>query len=291
MASVESYPESISVSLEGRSAKRHSISSSIQRGSACSGESSSDSITKSPDIYRYAENKAWRKVSKLLSAPDIATVILEPDCSGLTFLGLCVAFSAPVEILRRIFEIHPHQILQHDMFGANVLHIACLNGSSLESVQFLVNRCPQLARAQDIDGRLPIHHAVECVCRDEISLDESLRVMKETIDVDSNTLFVMDKYECTVVDLIQEARCTEGITVEEAHRLKVVYSFLRKSCISAWKVKKLHWENKLQSVIEHFTKDTKSTSTDISSNFSLSHLSAPDSEISRFNASLSLVDE
>lgn len=290
MTSTSSIAETSTLSFGGKITRRHSFCNSIQRSSACSVVSSCDSAPQSPDIYTYAERKRWRKVKALLKQPDISSVILQPDCSGLTFLGLCVAFSAPTDILRRILEIHPQQISQHDMFGANVLHIACLNGSSLESVQYLINFSPQLVRIQDIDGRLPIHHSVECVCRDEISLEACLEVMKANIDIDSNVLFIMDKYERTAVDLIQEARCTEGITDEEAHRLKAVYTFMKKACIRAWKVKKQKWESKPLET-EQNSKGTKSTLTDVSSNFSLSHVSAPDSRKSSFDSSLFLIDE
>jgi hypothetical protein len=234
------------------------------------------------NLYTYVEKKQWHKVKPLLQSPNAVEESGITDSTGLTFLGLCAAFSAPQDILRRVMEMHPQHVYSRDIYGATVLHIACLNGACLETVSFLINTCKDLVKIQDIDGRLPIHHAVECVCRDKISVETCTDVMKANIEVDPEILSIEDKNDCTVIDLIQEARCIENLTTSEEMRLKMVYTFLKKSNIQYWKTKKEMWERERLEKNDQMTHATHSST----SVHSMSHLSSPESDVSRFDVSL-----
>jgi ankyrin repeat protein len=255
---------------------------SIVNGSVGSSGSFGDPSPKLPDLYVSVENKQWHKVKTLIHSPNALKETGLIDSTGLTFLGLCVAFSAPEEILRRVLELHPQHIFTQDVYDATVLHIACLNAASLETVTFLINACKDLVNVPDIDGRLPIHHAVECICRDQISLETSIAVMTANIDIDPNILTSVDNNGCTVIDIIHEARCRETNTTTENERLWKAYSFLKQCSINNWMIKKKIWEEMGSNEKDQKTQTTYSSS----SYYSISHLSAPESDASRFNVSM-----
>jgi hypothetical protein len=134
-----------------------------------------------------------------------------------------------------------------------------------------------------MDGRLPIHHAVECVCRDNISVETCIDVMKANIEVDPEILSMQDKNDCTVIDLIQEARCIDNLRTSEQIRLKMVYTFLKKTNVQIWKIKKQMWERERLKKDDQMTHATHSST----SIHSMSHLSSQDSDGSRFNVLIS----
>jgi hypothetical protein len=288
MDSQSSSSDIYSFSYESYPGSRRNSYSSFQNESISSSTSGDRSSPNLPDLYEYAEKKKWHKVKALLKLPMAKDETTFADTSGLTFLGLCVAFSAPEEVLRQVLDMHPQHVFAQDIYGATALHIACLNGASLQTVFVLINECKDLVKVPDIDGRLPIHHCVECICRDEISLDASINVMRANIDVDPDILTVEDNNGCTVVDLIQDARCIETNTTSENQRLKAVYRFLKTSTIQNWKMKKQMWEQKKTEESEQTTHTTMNSS---ASYYSMSNISPPDSDVSRFDVSFCNMNE
>jgi len=288
MDSQSSSSDIYSFSYESYPGSRRNSYSSFQNESISSSTSGDRSSPNLPDLYEYAEKKKWHKVKALLKLPMAKDETTFADTSGLTFLGLCVAFSAPEEVLRQVLDMHPQHVFAQDIYGATALHIACLNGASLQTVLVLINECKDLVKVPDIDGRLPIHHCVECICRDEISLDASINVMRANIDVDPDILTVEDNNGFTVVDLIQDARCIETNTTSENQRLKAVYRFLKTATIQNWKMKKQMWEKKKA---EESEQTTHTTMTSSSSYYSMSYISPPDSDVSRFDVSFCNMNE
>lgn len=244
-----------------------------------------------PILFQYAEKEKWRKIRRALFRPRAAVFVQERDSTGLTFLGLCVGLDAPIDILVRILAIHPEQAFEVDLFGASALHIACLNGATVQAVQLLTDVCKGLVSTVDADDRLPIHHTADCLSRDEMDVNRCVDVMRLMLNIEPEIINARDKNGDTPVDLIQRARCEETNSEEIDYNLKRVYCFLRDTYVQLWRIKKLHWERESTAEKDEKPPSDHSVPTDISSVGSVSQLSGQRSSYSHFQLSLGGINE
>jgi ankyrin repeat protein len=239
-----------------------------------------------PILFQYAEKEKWRKVRRSLFRPRAPIFVKERDSTGLTFLGLCVGLDAPLDILVRILSLHPQQAFEVDLFGASALHLACLNGASVQVVQLLTDACKGLVSTVDADDRLPIHHTADCLSRYEMDVNLCVDVMRLMLNIEPEIINARDKNGDTPVDLIQRARCEENISEALDYNLKRVYCFLRDTYVQLWRIKKVQWERESTAEKDEKPPSDHSVPTDISSTGSISQLSGQRSSFSQFQISV-----
>lgn len=215
-----------------------------------------------PLMFRYIEGQKWRKLRKMLKRSNGKDMCRERDDSGLTLVGMALGFEAPLDIIKSIFQLDPSQISATDFFGATPLHVACLNAASLDAIEYLlVASNNSLAKIRDKDHRIPLHHAVECLCRNEIGFTEGTEVIEMLIEADPDAIHAADKHDDSPLDLVQLARMEVYSVSKELSRLSRLYEYLRQVSVRVYKVKKETWEsNRINTCIEA-SKDTKSLST------------------------------
>ena len=204
-------------------------------------------------LFHYATKKKWRTLSKTLKRMqssrernvDISTMmsmIRHQDSTGLSLLSLCLGLHAPLDILSDIHNLDPNQAYQVDVYGASAMHIACLNGASLQSISssFMPK---SLVSAKDLDGSLPIHLLMTCLERKEIKVESAMDIVNWMTNIDPDILFTQDNLGFTPVDIIQSAKSRVDEGTKEYDRLKDIYIQLRQAYITCWKIKKSRWES------------------------------------------------
>lgn len=195
---------------------------------------------KNSKIFEYIEDKAWKKIYKLLTGRSAKKLCAMIETSGLTVLSACVGVGAPFHILDQILKLDPDQYLKTDCFGATALHIACLNGQEYEIIEYLLDRCPDMAFIVDSEAaRTPLHHITECLCIGEIDVVSGKKVILKLFEINPSAIFQTDKYGDTPIDIVQISR---NIRSEHEQYLYDLYSFMRELAILVYTRKKLSWE-------------------------------------------------
>jgi len=133
-----------------------------------------------------------------------------------------------------------------DFVGSNILHLACYNGASAEAINFVLNSCNRkktiLLTAADKDGRVPLHTAVECICRDKIVFEEGMQVIEALYDAAPLMIHAMDEYSDTPIDLVVSYYMGVHVLSPEYKRLIKLYQYLRVLGIKTYMDKKKRWE-------------------------------------------------
>ena len=152
------------------------------------------------------------------------------------------------EIICSIPETHMDiAISVLDTTESNMLHLACYNGSSLKSLNYILENCAEqntllCVNREDIEGNLPLHIASECVCRDKISLEEGMKVVERLYNVCPDTIHHMNHNKETALDVVFQYLThihTESI---EYQKMNKFYNMLRRFCLNAYLAKKQRWE-------------------------------------------------
>jgi hypothetical protein len=214
-----------------------------------------------PQMFHFIEGQKWNKLRKMFNRKTCKEMCAERDDSGLSLLGMALGFEAPLDIIKSILETDPSQANITDCFGATPLHVACLNGASPEAVLYLLDQHTHLAKARDRDNRLPLHHAVECLCRDEIEFNEGAQVINYLIEAYPDAIHASDKHQDSPIDLVQLARMKSTIDSKEFKRLSNLYVMLREISIRVYKNKKVKWEGAGYDTMKMKMCDAKSRST------------------------------
>ena len=230
-----------------------------------------DSSSDHPYLFQYVVRKKWKKLCRLLKRKkgDYIEICKASDSTGLSLFGFAIASGAPNDVLDTILKIDPKQSHSADCFGATPLHIACLNGAPVRAIKYLIKIRGELVKAQDIDLRVPLHHAVECLVRDEISFHDGIECIQRLCDADSTLIHSTDKYSDSPIDLLQGAISLMNIRQNKRYdALYKLYNFLTELSIKEHKRKKLYWESQGYDTSEEMTTDgtanTARTSSDLS---------------------------
>jgi len=214
---------------------------------ASSYDNTTDSTEQQPPLFRLVKRSKWGKLRFALQNID-STICPEHfmDETGLTLLGVALGFHAPLDIIKNIIQSDRSQVEEVDMFGANSLHLACLNGSSPSSVDFILKEFKNLESAKDRDGRVPLHHAVECICRDEIDFAEGMKVVQLLCNANPILIYACDFNNNSPSDLVYEAmfKAAPKRGDCQARNLKNLSRTLRKMSVAVYKQKKSIWESK-----------------------------------------------
>jgi len=221
--------------------------SSIGSGSFLSQDCSQCQL---PLLFKYIKREKWGKLRKVLAKKG-AERSIERDASGLSLLGMAFGFEAPLDIIQSILELDPAQADSRDFYGASPLHVACLNGASVESVLYLIKKSRHLTSSMDKDRRIPLHHAVECLCRNEIDFNQGVQIINALVEVHPGSIHAIDKHGDSPIDLVQLARISTRSESEDASRLAKLYSVL--NCISV----RVYTLNKAKSEEKGYDGNTK----------------------------------
>ncbi len=169
---------------------------------------------------------------------------------GISSLSLAFGHNAPLDIIEKMLDEDPTLALQTDFLGATPLHVACLNGSDLPSVKLLVDRYPSLVTVRDKDSRIPLHHAVEYVCRLERAGDstvtKAVEVIKELLVLCPDTVLLPDKLGDSPLDLAHVVMMETDTSFEDDEstfsRAEFTYKLLKKVSIDVYLKWKRQWE-------------------------------------------------
>ena len=240
----------------------------------------SNAMVNSPKrcMFQLLGKKKWRKIRRLIKTSKGYDLCQERDASNLNCLALALGNNAPIDVIQDMISIDPSLAKSKDMFGASVLHIACLNGTSYELILLILGQYGELVRDLDFDKRAPLHHAVEYACQ---SGDESYSYMDviEAICMRApEMVHLSDKDGDTPIDLVQLIKLDTNEKSREYARLHRIYTFLRKTSVEVFRQQKKRWElegyiEKLQLEDHNKTKSTES-STFSKEDFLLSSTSA-----------------
>jgi ankyrin repeat protein len=118
-------------------------------------------------IFRDMRKDRWKRVAKQLKSSRGASLCALKDPSGLSILSVAVMSNPPLEILLLILQLNPAASLEQDDYGSIPLHLACLNGANSDVIRILLEHDNGISAAvpDDMDRRVPLHHAVEFAAR------------------------------------------------------------------------------------------------------------------------------
>jgi len=228
--------------------------------------------------FRICKKRQWRKLRRLLSKRNKQEICSEVDSSGLTLLGIAIGYQAPPEIIELIVTIKPSLVFQVDNFNANCLHLACLNGISIDSIKFLLlnGGSDLINQSFDSDNRTPLHHSVECICRGEIAYKEGLQIIVEICNKEGCLMIHHeDRNGDTPIDMVI-LKINESSRYEQSQRFEHLLKYLRNISIGVYKSLKAAWEISGYCTTGHCiriiplnVKSTKSKSTQSTSSLSV----------------------
>ncbi len=252
-------------------------SASSSSSSSCSSSCSSSS-SPLPYLFRLITHQQWKNIRTCLKSPKKAAVLCqERDKTNLSCLSLALGHRAPLDIIERMIEIDPSLPKACDDYGANALHVGCLNGAPLESLDLIVRKYNELITTLDTDLRSPLHHAVELVCAKISSSYESCtdlarssyssqeggehrplmdkKVAKQVEDLTYCTnllrmlcksspemVYAQDRCGSTPIDLIQLNKADLDSCSKQYEKLDVAYTVLKSTGVELYRRKKKMWE-------------------------------------------------
>ncbi len=223
-----------------------SSSGGIPSGSSGSIISRYNFNNSSPILFQLIHRQKWRKLRRLIKGRSGKKLCKECDGTGLFLLGIALGFHAPIDIIQLILQTDPEQILQKDLYGANPLHMACLNGASIETVKLLIESHGKelMINAFDNDNRTPLHQCVECICRNEIEYLEGCQVIYALFAAEGGTdmLHHQDAHGDTPLGIVQAALTHYDCMNVESSHLNHLYSNLLKYSGEIYKSKRRIWE-------------------------------------------------
>ncbi len=106
-----------------------------------------------PEFFNLIKKSDWRKLRSLLHSPNGYYLCQQDDSTGLSCLAMAMVSQAPLDIVRTMIELDPGLPFRTDIYGATPLHLACLNGSSIEKMETLLGQS-RLERTDDEEERL-----------------------------------------------------------------------------------------------------------------------------------------
>ena len=213
----------------------------------------------------------WNQIRTILNTPrKRERLCRHKDKYNTPSLALAMCFLPPLDIIQLMHQINPGSIFETDVYGSNVLQIACLNGASYECIDYILSQTTaagtdtSVRRGDDIllatklnhDKASALHHAVEFACLDSaeslISKAHSdssyegkqsyLRVIDRVICAAPAMLNVKDKESNTPIDLVQFMKAKTTPASTEYERLDEIYQLLLASSVTYYRRRKRDWE-------------------------------------------------
>lgn len=232
-------------------------------GSSSTSGSNVDTETQ-PPLFKLLKKSKWRRLKfaiKHLIMRGGKYDIHEQDASGLTLLGCALGCQAPLKIIKLIDTADPWQIETLDMFGATALHLACLNGSPSESIRYLLQRNETLATVRDNSKRVPLHHAVECLCRNDVDFSNGMMTIQLLCQNYPNMIHEPNINFNSPIELLHCAMDAKNLMQSDIVRIQKILFFMRKISVDVYKMKKTLWESRIPTVHEKKYGSEATTST------------------------------
>jgi len=154
------------------------------------------------------------------------------DEHGWLLLHKACRYNAPEEVFELLMDLNPDALLapcggnaDPEVVDMLPLHLASYYAWSAEAISLLLSRQPQAARERDLNGRVPLHHALHC----EFEVAFDVRVPDDAIvsllDVypegarveDNDGSFPLQHYSCEKLEVC--SRLVE-LCPESVHRAK-----------------------------------------------------------------------
>lgn len=245
----------------------HEIPTTVSIGGADRNASRNKTLfLRRPNLFKLIERQKWVQVMHLLKTQQGIKMASKSDASGLSALGLALGFHAPPEIIQRILDIDPQLSMKYDTYGAIPLHVACLNGSSVEAINLLLQYDDDSAHVKDANQRVPLHHAVEFACRPRDEQEQDDESMEEQNDMEDlqviwsicnkapGTVHASDIHGDTPVDIVQIVKAElKGEESDKAYiRCERIYQVLKATSVKVYRNTKEQWET-------HHVKRTRET--------------------------------
>ena len=129
-----------------------------------------------PKVFNLIKKSDWRNLRNALNSQHCYTLCQESDHTQLNCLTMALVTQTPMDIVTRILQIDRDLLYRQDIYGATPLHLACLNGTTIDKIVTILNYDKQddggephrnreyQASILDEDQRSALHHSVEFVC-------------------------------------------------------------------------------------------------------------------------------
>jgi len=193
-------------------------------------------------LFDLIENQNWTKVRRCLKSSKGYALCQERDESNLTCLAMALACEAPISIIEQMVFIDESLTLSRDSFGATALHVACLNGTKLECIRFLLKNYNQLGLELDNDLRTPLHHSVEYAMQLGGESETYIDVIAELSEAAPEAVNMRDNMGDTPLDLVQLMKIRTPDDSKDHKRLHIIYEQLRDTSIRLYLENKKQWE-------------------------------------------------
>jgi hypothetical protein len=187
--------------------------------------------------------REWEKIRSLLKTPEASELCKMRDETGLTCLSSAMGFNAPIDVVRDILKIDPSLARVKDTFESTVLHVACLNGASIDCIELFVSQYPDLVIELDCDKRCPLHHAVEFASLSGNKSYHYLDVIQLLSSKAPEMIYFADKNGDTPTDIVQIVKQDVSETSSKYDQLQFIYYVLRQRGIELYKDRKKVWES------------------------------------------------
>ena len=249
--------------------------------SSCSKKSTSSNYA-IPYLFELITKKEWDTIRGCLMSSLAVSLCQERDNTNLSCLALALAYQAPLDIIEHMIQIDPSPLTSYacDDYGATPLHVGCLNGASLESLDLILRKYKHLVTMLDCDQRAPLHHAVEYACdccggnsttlcdssstSDDLSCNSGssieceqepgtttrqsysycVRLLEMLCKAAPEVVHVQDNNGkgLTPLDIVQIYKAKRDPDSEEHKKLHSLYEVLRDTSILVYRTNKLFWE-------------------------------------------------
>ncbi len=207
-----------------------------------------------PVLFEQAMSQSWRKMRRMLSKDKWQQMVPVRDGNGMPLLHICIAFDAPLSIIKLIHSIDSTQITERsgyifDSTGMTPLQIACrrFQYASVKGepdvVNFLLALGCDVAETDD-HQRVALHHALECICHDrDMWIEDALELVDLICEMNPSMILAEDKDGMTPIDMVHDARLnTEEDDDDEDERLGLLYLALQKVSVALYKKQRFIWE-------------------------------------------------
>lgn len=227
----------------------------------------SDRTIPTGEFFKLIEKGKWDKVRKLLRS-NISGYSRLVDRTGLSALAVSVSSYGPIDIVKTIIEVNPESASLVDQYGASPLHIACLNGTNLETFRLVMEHDKKgTAGTPDKNNYTVLHHAVEHVCmlienryfgEDQVMGGSMQSIESEHEDYLEIIRILCQKYPKNVhiatkdngdtpldIPHIILMRRSENKNINSPHyiRLMEVYQLLKEASVRVYRERKAIWES------------------------------------------------
>lgn len=190
-------------------------------------------------LDKLIERSKWVEIREHLESPSSKSIVQKKYDGDLTCLGLAICHNAPIDIIDSMIEIDVELVSSTDVYGLNVLHLGCLNGAPFNLIQYILQRHGGLIRKVDVDGRSPLHHAVEystyCAIEGRDDYFYYIEVVEELCSFAPDLAILYDRYHVTPLDLVQNVKMQTDPDTMEYERLDIIYEALVNASITNFK--------------------------------------------------------